>query len=312
MASNVFPVAVASSSSGSAGSATTLTTAYTQYNMVRSLTAGIYTVTVSPPQAIVNIAYYDSSSVITRAVTSSGTVTVNLASDATGALLYSDTNSSVLLMTKTGYNIVSSSISGTLDTITSTSTYNQTGRLYVLAVGGGAGGGGANIVSGPAGWSSGRGGSGGAATTYVGVFNAPTSITIGAAGNGNAYQGSGTGNSGGTTSFGNVLSAAGGVGGGNTGGNGQYYDPYNSGFASSSAGSVVINPALSVKTGSNGGGGGGSEGGGGSSGAGSGIGTGGNGGPGAASGYGAGGGGGARGAGGGVGTAGVVYVLRGF
>ena len=93
-----------------------------------------------------------------------------------------------------------SSTSGTLDTITTSGTYNQTGPAYVVADGGGGNGGNANGNYNGA--SSGGGGAGGITASFY-QLTGSTSVTIGGAG-------------GGTTTFGN-LSAA----GGNNGGNGE-------------------------------------------------------------------------------------------
>jgi hypothetical protein len=311
MAISIFPVA--SASSNTLAYTTTLTLNNTTYKAVQPLSSGVYTVTVSPTSAIARIDFFNATSSGTSVTTSAGSIVANLGTDVTYYNLSTDTAGAIVTVTRTASSISGTSLSGILDTITTTGTYNQTGTLYVLAYGGGGGGSGNN--------SGGGAGGGGASVpgVYFGPVNTSTSVTIGTAGTGGN---SGNGNAGGTTNFGNIISSAGanggnGSGGGTLGGgNGSPggYTPGNSGI------NQFFFANQSIKSGSNGGGGGGasyhqhSAG----TGGGSGIGTGGNGGGyygsgNDATGYGAGGGG----AGsptyvGGAGSPGVVFVLRNF
>jgi hypothetical protein len=336
MAISVFPAAVTSTVNGFAATATNK---FITYVLTRNVSSGVYTVTTSPPATNATILFYNGTTLVTTAVTVSGTVQVNLSQNCDKLWINCDDNSTIVSFVQTAAAVVVNGLSGTLDTITTTSTYNQTGQLYIVAVGGGGGG-----TDGFASNAPGGGGGGGALASHIGVVNTSTSITIGAAGNrGNP------GNAGGSTSFGNLAVATGGNGatatssntnsstGGNsgnvrTGGSTAVSDPSRFG----DAGIAVPNPHLSVTTGTNGGGGGGSftgnnnSNGTGGAGGGSGIGTGGAGsdsGPAAsnaaagnATGYGAGGGGGRnwslatnnKATLGGNGSPGVVYVLRGF
>lgn len=277
---------------------------HTKYNAVQNYDAAIYTITTSPNTSQATVSFYNSTSILLDTITSSGTVSVNLASPATGVYISVDPTANTLVtITKTASALSGTDLSGTLDTITTTSTYNQTGKLYVMAIGGGGGGRGFNN------WNStkGTGGVGSSPVAKMVQTNGATSVTIGAAGSGGGVQNGSEFTpppAGGTTSFGAFVTSNGG-----------------SGYGSSEApGNAITNPGPSVKSGTNGGGGGGSDNSA-QSGGGSGIGTGGLGGVnngtrsgGAATGYGAGGGGGANGgsANGGAGSPGVVYVLRGF
>lgn len=310
MAISVFPVASASTGPNTYSATIPASKKYKTYDGVIALQAGVYTVTTSPTSTQAIVTFYDSTNApIATVTTVSGSIAVNLATEAKGAFIKinSDTET-IVSIALTANALTGTAFSGTVDTITSTGTYNQTGALYVLAIGGGGGG--------QAGWANGnyaggQGGFGGASTSGYVLANTSTSVTIGAAGTkGRTNLGQGNqGNGGGTTTFGNTISAAGGAAG------------YKGNTSGSFAPSEVISTAYDMIVGNNGGGGdgAGSNGGGANSGAGSGIGTGGRGGntpggaPTAATGYGAGGGGGGGNMyDGGDGTAGVVYVLRGF
>jgi len=235
--------------------------------------------------------------------------------------------SSVVITVTNNINIAAvsagSATSGTLDTITSTSTYTTTGAAaYALVVGGGGGGFANNDQSGCCG-RGGGGGGGGLASGPI-VLNGNLSVIVGNAGN----SGKATSNAGGTSSISGAgfttITANGGSGagdcvggfGGNPGGGlggacGQSPDNINDS-------SITPSTHRWIKSGNSGAGAGvGGNTGGGQGGGDNGIGKGGNGGGvnqgnssgGAGSGYGAGGGGGTNGNGG-AGSQGVVYILR--
>jgi hypothetical protein len=332
MSIQLFPIP---STSSVTGKAYQVPLANTKYKLSNSFGSGIYTITC--PVGIIATVTFDSDTSVTTAVTVNQTITINLATDATSVYVSVDTGTdTVVAINQTATSLPGTTISGTLDTITSTNTYNQTGKLYVLAVGGGQGGG-------WAGWSgddkvSGIGGAYGKMSAGIFYTNNATSITVGSGGTVKASKNVGPnrhGNPGGTTSFGNLLTAAGGGTNDNVGAG-------NNSNTNGGAGSAQSSIALDITNGTNGGGGGGGSGYGnygspptadGGSGAGSGVGTGGNGGNSgngnttanagnAATGYGAGGGGGGNSGNGGqgdgrvkeggAGSPGVVYVLRGF
>jgi hypothetical protein len=298
MASSVFPIA--SASTGPNSWAFTCAAALTKYKPSQAFATGVYTMTTSPNTSQATVTFYNGTSIIYETTTVSGTITFNLGTAATGVYLSTDTGSNVVVsISLTANSLSGTSLSGTLDTVTTTSNYNQTGQLYVVAYGGGGSGGTGYNTDGPGG----GGGSGSTPSGKIVYTNAATSITIGTGAAARSPQDSGA--AGGATSFGNLVSSNGGGGGG-----------LRQGFSN---GNAIAANHPSVQSGTNGNGGAPGNGSGGTGG-GSGVGTGGNGGSGntagnAATGYGAGGGGGGSanpGGGGGAGSPGVVYVLRGF
>jgi len=291
-------------------STVTVTSANTLYESSVSLPTGIYTITCASG-TITNVDFLAGSSIITSAVTSSGTVQINLATAATKVRLYTNTGSNILVtFTKVANALTGTAISGTLDTITTTSTYTGTATNGAFAVLVGGGGNGQNGIYG------GPGGGSGA------ICYGPVTLT----GSMSVVIGSGT-SAGGTSAGGTSTFAGWSAGGGSYGGSASPAPggtatgaPNNQNGAQGNAGANGSSTTLVipfVKNGTTGAGGGyGATTGGGDSG----IGKGGNGGNGsganggAASGYGAGGGScGGGGAGPGVsgaGTQGVLYVLR--
>lgn len=301
----------------------------TLYSVTQNFGRGVYTISCVS-STIAKVDFFDATGPIgSTAVTSAGTVSYNLSSPATGFFIYIDTGSSILVsISQTSNTVPISGISGTLDTLTNSQTYTQTGSSYVLVVGAGGGGGSGYDV----------GGMGGGSGGVIGGFqklNGNVSVTIGTGGNGGVgYASSGSG--GGATVFGNITANGGGPGnranggtaaGNNVGNGGSAGEGGGRGGAGNStnvggfAAASPASPLPFVKIGTTGGGGGGVLSGNnlaGGSGAGSGIGTGGNGGTqsnngNSGTGYGAGGGGGGgtgNSISGGSGSQGVVYVLR--
>ena len=324
MAGSVFPIPVITTGKNIN---VTVPNANTLYSGTTSLIAGLYRVTCVSG-TITNLAFWNGSTLIGTATTSSGTVDFNLGTQATKITVYTNTGSNIIVTATFLAEAIVINASGTLDTLTTTQTYTQTGPAYVVVVGGGGGGGSSN-----GGGAAGGGGSGGVNSGYISLTGS-TSVTIGAFGVGAAGGTNGTGTTGGTTTIGSI-SATGGTGGSyggdpsnNTGGGAGGTPGGGAGGGAQSSGNPGQNGTASsaptflfVKTGTTGGGGGG-----GATtvatGAGSGIGTGGNGGLGAyvafsgtaGTGYGSGGGGAGRfyGGAGFNGAPGVVYVLRGF
>jgi hypothetical protein len=308
---SIFPAAVTSTSTASS---ITASTSKTMYEGRLTLDPAIYTITCASA-TITNVQFFSGiETLITSAVTASGTVAVNLATAADRVRLWTDTGSDIVVtITKTA-SALTNQFSGTLDTVTSTGTYTGTstsGYGYAVLVGGGGAGG--SIFSYQQ--TAGGGASGGVGGKYV-ALNGSMAVTIGAAGN----PTDNTGNAGGSSSFGQ-MTANGGGGGGQQGANSNGGTVSGSDIFSNGgigrgygSGSATTEIFPFVKSGTTGGGGGGDG-----SGGGSGIGTGGSAGynssGGNASGYGAGGGGagnqnsqGQRS--GGNATPGVLYVLR--
>jgi hypothetical protein len=329
MAISVFPTPTAAATEPAY--VTAIPTALRTYQHIVTLSAGIYDVDITPTSTNAQLVFLDATSVLVTSTTSSGVVRVTLSTPSTRffvTTLSGATSNASLKITKVAAPLTPGDVgNGTMDTINTTGTYNQTGLLTVLAWGGGAAG-----QKGQNGYNSGPGGAPGAIVYGVVQTNSATTVTVGAKGvaatsnNTNivAPTDSSFGNFFTTASPNNVFTRG---AGGNTAGQ---YNAGNAGNASS------IFPSFNGNSTTGGGGSGANGGGAGGTGAGSGIGTGGNGGQGginsvfnstpttkgnAATGKAAGGGGGAAagnnntnaaGRFGGDGADGVVYVLRGF
>ena len=320
---------VASSASGPSAKSFTVPAVNKVYSIVAPFSAGAYSITTSPTSSQVTLKMYASNinQGYTEYTTTSGTLNAAFPVDYAGAWVDISAGSNVLVtITQTASTLspaeIDSSFAPTLDTITTTGTYNSTGLLYVMAVGGGGGGGGATTQGSTT--PGGGGGSGGVTPKLV-FTNTAQSVTLGAAGNAGALTQNG--GSGGSTTFGSLVTANGGTGGtrGNDGGQGGAAPSGGGAGGNPGAAGTASTAFTAITTGTTGGGGGGNSG----TGAGSGIGTGGNGGfrsssyatenGNSATGYGAGGGGGGGrannqndGRAGGSGSAGVVYVRRGY
>jgi hypothetical protein len=256
---------------------------------------------------------------ITSGSTTSGTVSINLASTADRVRIWTNTGTNIVVtITKTAAALTNQ-FSGTLDTVTTvgSSTYTGTstsGYGYAVLVGGGGGGAGGQL-------SLGSGGGSGAICSKIVALTGSMPVTIGAGGNGSATFTS-TGNAGGSSTFAG-MTAGGGSGGGDGGaasGGTATGGTYNQTGGSSGIANTNTNPTTAgsvykfVISGTTGGGG--SKGGGSSvNGVGGGIGTGGsfvntNEPVTAATGFGAGGASANGTANGGAGRPGVLYVLR--
>jgi len=337
MAFSQFPPA-ATGGAGDTAFAAEIAVMATTYEHDNDFAVGIYDITIVPSSTNAQVIFLDATSVITTTNTTTGAVSIQLNSPATKVFITGQvggTAGAIIKIAKTAAILTPDDIgNGTLDTINSTGTYNQTGLLSVLLFGGGGAGSAGGIGYG----SGGAGGAAGSVALGVVYNNGATTVTVGAKGTA-AVSNNTNITAPNDSSFGNLLTSAnsgffyvataGGGGSGNSGGN--------SGTATRSFASFNSNST----TGGGGGGGkvnyGGSFVGGGSPGAGSGIGTGGtsatttgvgngtNSNPSvkgaAGTGKASGGGGGnstgnnhpsAAGRFGGDGTDGVVYILRGF
>jgi hypothetical protein len=334
MAISVFPAPEASGGGVSAFAAA-IPALSTTYEHIQNFEAGVYSVSVAPTSTNAALSFVNATSLLNNVTTTSGIVSFTMASPATRVFITlapGGTAGAIVTINKTANPLSPDDVgNGTIDTINATGTYNQTGLLGVLLVGGGAAG-----ERGPTGadnvYSSRPGGRAGFINAGFVVANAPTTVTVGAKGvaaNTNNESIVDPTNS----SFGNLLTAnaANNVftnGNGGSGGDGN-----NSG-ASGNASSIFASWNGNSTTGGGGGAGsrkGNSPG----TGGGSGIGTGGTGARGTgyytnyranvastnATGKGAGGGGGSYvtsaglndvGRFGGDGSDGVVYVVRGF
>ncbi len=211
MAISVFPVPVTSSINASS---LTATTSNTLYSAALSLDPAIYTITCTT-STIANVEFYSGAgNLLTTATTASGTVAINLASAADRIRLWTNTGSNIVVtITKTAAALTDN-FSGTLDTITTSSTYTQTstsGFGYIMVVGGGGGGGGNHVPSGNGG---GAGGAGGIAAK-VAALTGSMSVTVGSGGAGVTGSATApTGNAGGLSSMAGMTSngGSGGIG----------------------------------------------------------------------------------------------------
>jgi hypothetical protein len=197
MASNVFPVAASGSSSASTLAKTaTAVAANTIYQVTTPVTAGTYSISCVS-STITIMEFYSGTTLLGTATTVSGTVSFNLASDATSYRFYTNTGSNIVVSLQLTGNSLAP-VSGTLDTITtSTNTYSANGSVYAVAVGAGGGGGGSGF-----GANSGGGGGSGGVTGSILILTSPTVITIGASGNAGGENT--PGNAGGITNISNL------------------------------------------------------------------------------------------------------------
>ena len=329
MAISVFPTPTAAATEPAY--VTTLPTALRTYQHTVTLSPGVYDIDISPTSTNAQLVFLDSTSVLVNATTSSGVVRVTLSTPSTrffATPLAGATSNASLKITKVAAPLTAGDVgNGTMDTINTTSTYNQTGLLTVLAFGGGAAG-----AKGQNQYNSGPGGAPGAIAYGVVQNNGSVTVTVGAKGvaatsnNTNIVAPT-------NSSFGNLITTATPNNSFSTGAGGNTAGMYNSGFAGTATSSF---PSFNSNSTTGGGGSGANGGGSGGAGAGSGIGTGGTGGFGGINSVGnsnpttkgaagtgkASGGGGGAGAGtnfpnaagrfGGDGGDGVVYILRGF
>lgn len=323
MSISVFPVPVTSSLNVNS---LTAASANTAYRGKAKFTTGTYTVTCVSG-TIATCEFYSGATLVTTAVTSSGTVTVNLATECDSVNLWTNTGTNVIVSISKTANLLINGFSGTLETLTTvgSSTYTGTstsGYAYVVAVGGG-GGGGAGTGAGR-----GAGGGSGAICEKLITLTGSLAINIGAAGTGGVDGvNSGTGVTGGTTTIAGMSAGGGGggtqnttVGAGGTATGGTYNIAGAAGGAGSAGTTGAVGTATAFPTykfvvnGTTGSGAGARNN---PAGGGSGIGTGGIGSTnttgGNATGYGAGGGGGDNNNAnnpGGNGSQGVIYVLK--
>jgi hypothetical protein len=191
----------------------------TFYEGRKTFDAAIYQITCAT-STIVNFEFRNGSTLRTSGVTSSGVVTINLASSADRIRLWTDTGTNIVVtITKTASSLTDQ-FSGTLDTITTigSSTYTNTstsGYGYAVLVGGGGGGGGVNPNSGNG--ATGGGGGSGAVAAKIVTLTGSMAVTIGAGGSGGA-AGANSGAAGGASTF-DGMTAGGGLGGQGTVGN---------------------------------------------------------------------------------------------
>lgn len=296
-------------------------TAYQDYDIPVSLSPGLYGITTSASTTFWAYLYRGNTLVTTLTTNSSGILDFVLGESVTSMVYYITTGSNIQIkFERKYYALPTGAVSGTLDTITSSGTYTQTGRALVTVIAGGQAGADGQVCVGCNAIGGGKGGNSGGVVGPTPVeLTGSIAVTIGAGG----LRSSGSAALGGSTSFGTITATSAGAGSGGSA---------NPGVAAWNAagGTSIATPPVNGNN---------TTGGGGNSGwwyeyywaanagvgGGSGVGTGGTGGTsdhnaptngGNGTGYGAGGGGGgsrrttgSAGIGGNA-TAGVVYVLR--
>jgi len=178
----------------------------TTYEHIQAFPAGIYDIVVVPSTTNCHVVFIDDTSVLTSVSTTSGTVAAQLNTAATRVYvtgLTGGTAGAVVKMTRSAAILTPDDIgNGTLDTINTTGTYNQTGILSVLAFGGGASGNRGNVGYGGAG----TGGAPGGVAFGTVRTSAATTVTVGSKGvaaNFNTNQVAPT-----DSSFGNLLTSS--------------------------------------------------------------------------------------------------------
>lgn len=337
MAFSQFPAPAAAGGGGVSAFAVGIPALNTTFEHIQNFEAGVYSISIAPTSTNAALTFINATSLLNNVTTTSGIVSFTMASPATRVyitLAAGGTAGAIVTINKTANPLSPDDIgNGTVDTINATSTYNQTGLLGVLLIGGGAAGergptGGQNdYVSRP-------GGRAGFINAGFVQTTSPTTITVGAKGiaatsnNTNIVAPT-------NSSFGNLLTATANNNvftNGNGGGGGQ---SNNVPAAGGNASTIFLSWGNANSTTGGGGGGGHRSGSAPGAGAGSGIGTGGTGARGfggyqsfvanqaatSATGKGAGGGGGCYvrnaqpndvGRFGGDGSDGVVFIVRGF
>lgn len=216
-----------------------------RYVYNEKITAGSYTLTC--PSANIVTAYFHNATNATensaelKFSTTSGTVTFLLENDydLMTASLNTGTSISCTLTRNSSYELYKSSV---LDTITSTSTYNETGNGLVLVIGGGQGG---SFSSGAT--NGGPGGHSGKAVVKFSKLNGSIPVVIGSGGTLGLSNNSPAGNSGGSTIFGNISAFGGSPT--NIGSSGGAGGPFN-GPGNHAGGGGAVNGGNGAATGS--------------------------------------------------------------
>jgi hypothetical protein len=180
MSISVFPAPAAASEE--AAFAATIPALQTTYENIQEFSLGIYAIDIVPTTTQASLTFVDDTSVVATLTTINGIGSVQLNSAATKVYittLAGGSTDAVVTITKTASALTPDDIgNGTLDTINTTGTYNQTGLLSVLAFGGGAAGGRAGIGNDP----SGAGGAAGGVVLGFVYNNGATTVTVGAKG----------------------------------------------------------------------------------------------------------------------------------
>lgn len=180
--------------------------ANTTYQTFGEFEAGIWTISCATT-TVATVAFWAGTTLLATASTVSGSVQVSIGQNADSIVYYTDTGSDIQIsLERTGVPLLPG-VSGTLDTITATGTYTETGYGYALIVAGGRAGGNAYFDG-----LQYQGGAGGASGGVIGphsvVLTGSMPVVIGAGGTG------GGGAAGGNTTFAGYTATSGGTGSG--------------------------------------------------------------------------------------------------
>lgn len=204
MAVTIFP---APSAESQEAQTITLAAMQTMYEQVYNFGSGVYTVTVAPATTVVSLSFFSGNTLVTNTSASTGSVVFSLSSDADKVYVFGvtgGTSNTTVTITKTAEALPSDDIgNGTLDTITSTGVYNQTGLLAVFAISGAEAGDIGNVGNPNSGGAGGRAG-----FINVGIVNTTTAttVTIGAGGVAATFNVAKVPST--NTSFGNLVTTA--------------------------------------------------------------------------------------------------------
>jgi hypothetical protein len=190
--------------------------AHILYTAISDIPIGVYNITCIDT-TITKVEFYNGTSLVTSQETLSGIVSFNLGTACTSIRFWTNTGTDVVVsLVYVASPLSTSTFSGTLDIVTTTSTYNETGQGYAVLIGGGGGGSAAFATDG----GGGGGGSGGVLSTGLIDLIGSMPIVIGTGGDG-ANTSGGVGNAGNATTFAGFTANGGGAGNASTGGNNQ-------------------------------------------------------------------------------------------
>jgi hypothetical protein len=182
MGISVFPAPAAGGAAEATAFSTKLAAKFTTYEHTHDFPAGVYRVSLLNGE--VSVTFASATAVIFSGITSTQALTLQLTSDATRVFITGNNQmpvDTIVTITRTSDSLTPDDIgNGTLDTINTTGTYNQTGTLAVLAFGGGAAGQANNSGSNYQG--GGAGGRAGFINAGTFVTNTATTVTVGAKG----------------------------------------------------------------------------------------------------------------------------------
>jgi hypothetical protein len=214
MAISVFP-APSISSAGAKSFIATLAAYPYQANF--AIAAGTYSISFAGGGTVTIILFNGDTYVNTYSGLST-TNTFSVASPGDSIIYYTSTATAAsIVMTLTAETV--SSLSGTIETLTTSQTYNNTGYAYCVLLGGGGGGGGSGGSFARYGGTTSAGTGGGSGNAAYGLVTLTSNMAVVIGDRGTGASPGGSGGTGGTTTFAG-LSASGGSGGSPSGSSG--------------------------------------------------------------------------------------------